>query len=99
MMNEIQLKQKIIQKLEAMGWERLAFLNSFIDGLDAYVRFQRASTADTFDADTFNTSKSESGERQTFVSSLKGKYAQVATSSDEFAGQKQAEINLEKRHG
>ncbi len=35
-MSETQLRQRIIQKLEGMGLETLAFLEQFIDSLTIY---------------------------------------------------------------
>ncbi|MEM8503460.1 MAG: hypothetical protein AAF716_09935 [Cyanobacteria bacterium P01_D01_bin.1] len=37
-------------------------------------------------------------DRRAFINSLRGKYAQVAISSDEFARKKQREIDRENRH-
>ncbi len=36
-MNEAQLKQNIIRKLEDMGQQKLTFLDSLIDNLDRYL--------------------------------------------------------------
>ena len=83
-MNEIQLKQKIIRKLETMDQERLAFLSSFIDSLDTDRQPHKRSTV----GETLNE-----GERRAFVNRLRGKYAHIATSSDEFARKEQAEID------
>ena len=92
-MNEIQLKQTIIKKLETMGSERLAFLNNFIDGLNTDAQAKRTDAASTADG-----AFSSDDQRRAFVSSLRGKYAHVATISDEFARRKQQEIDWENRH-
>ena len=88
-MSEMQLKQRIVQKLERMSQEKLAFLDHFIDSLDHYLPSQ-----------SFDTAREElsDDQRQEFIRSLRGKYATAATSSDEFARQKQEEIDWEDRH-
>ena len=82
-MSETQLRQRIIQKLEGMGQETLAFLEQFIDSLTIYRRSQRLTETPVDDE-----------QQRAFVASLRGKYADVATSSDEFARRKQAEIDF-----
>jgi hypothetical protein len=88
-MSELPIKQRIIEKLDGMGQETLAFLDRFIDNLDVYLQSQRS-----------NESKIpvDDGQRRLFVSHLRGKYAHVAPSSDEFSQQKQDEIDWENRH-
>ncbi|NEP19608.1 MAG: hypothetical protein F6J97_22410 [Leptolyngbya sp. SIO4C1] len=88
-MSETQLRQRIIQKLEGMGQETLAFLDRFIDSLYLYRRAQQLAEPET---------PAEDEQRRAFISSLRGKYAHVATSSDEFAHRKQAEIDWEDRN-
>ncbi|TVP70758.1 MAG: hypothetical protein EA342_00965 [Leptolyngbya sp. LCM1.Bin17] len=88
-MGEAQLKQRIIQKLEGMEQDSLAFLDRFIDSLAIYQRTQRLTESDAPVAHV---------EPDSFIRSLRGKYAHVATSSDEFARRKQKEIDWEDRH-
>ena len=88
-MNEIQLKQRIIQKLEGMGQETLAFLDRFIDNLNLYQKAQQSDESETPAADDYQRSA---------IGSLRGKYAHLTTSSEEFARRKQAEIDWEDRN-
>lgn len=83
-MSETQLKQKIIQKLEGMGQETLAFLDRFIDSLDVYLQSQKLTEPET---------PLEDEQRRAFISSLRGMAAQSKLSSDEFARRKQVEID------
>lgn len=86
-MSNTQLKQKIIQRLDRMEEDKLVLLDSFIDSLDAELVESQNSIREI----------SADEQRQVFVSSLKGKYAQAATSSDAFAQRKQEEIDREDR--
>jgi hypothetical protein len=88
-MSEAQLKQRIIQKLESMSQEKLAFVDRFIDSLDDCLRSQRLNQSEI---------PVDDDQKRLFVRSLRGKYAHAATSSDEFAQGKQEEIDWENRH-
>jgi hypothetical protein len=88
-MNETQLKQRIIQKLESMGQDTLAFLDRFIDSLTIYRQSQQT---------TISESSANEIQQQAFIRSLRGKYAHLAISSDEFARRKQEEIDWEDRN-
>ncbi len=88
-MSEVQLKQRIVQKLERMSQEKLAFLDNFIDSLDSYLQSQSIDTV---------REELSNDQRRQFIRSLRGKYARAATSSSEFAHRKQEEIDWEERH-
>ncbi|MBD1215675.1 MAG: hypothetical protein ACLBM4_16160 [Dolichospermum sp.] len=84
-MTQVELKQSIIQRLDRMQPEQLAFLVSFLDTFETYSQsvFQSQLTAE---------------KRHKLVKSLQGKYAYTSTSSDDFARRKQDEIDWEERN-
>jgi hypothetical protein len=87
-MNLLELKQEIIEKIKIMEDKKLAFLSSIIDSLDTYLESPNINNERVFSDE----------ERKEFIKSLKGKYAFVKTSSDEFATRKQEEIDWEERN-
>ena len=72
-----------------MGQETLVFLDRFIDSLNVYQQSQRLIES---------KAPVENEQQQALISNLRGKYAHVATSSDEFARRKQEEIDWEDRN-
>jgi len=70
-----------------MESDKLAFVAIFLDGLDIY-------------SDTKNQERVSSNieERKEAIKSLRGKYASSSISSEEFARQKQEEIDWEDRN-
>jgi hypothetical protein len=88
-MSEIQLKQKIIQKLEGMGQDTLVFLDRFIDNLDVYLRSQRSSEPEA---------PVDNEQRRVLIRNLRGMAVRSTLSSDDFAGRKQDEIDWEGRN-
>lgn len=88
-MNQLELKQEIIEKIKIMEHKKLAFLNTIIDSLDTYLESPNINNNERFFSGE---------EKKEFIKSLKGKYAFVKTSSDEFAIRKQEEIDWEERN-
>lgn len=88
-MDKLELRQKIIEKIKIMEDQKLIFLNTIIDSLDIYLD----------SPNIINNKRVFSGEeKKKFIKSLKGKYAFIKTSSDEFATRKQEEIDWEERN-
>jgi predicted transposase len=77
-MTQVELKQIIIQRLNRMQPEQLAFLVSFLDTFETY-------------SQSVSQSQLTAEKRHELVKSLQGKYAYTSTSSDDFAGRKQAD--------
>jgi hypothetical protein len=86
-MNQLELKQEIIEKIKIMEHKKLAFLNTIIDSLDIYLKSLNINNNERFFSGE---------EKKKFIKSLKGKYAFVKISSDEFAIRKQEEIDWEE---
>lgn len=84
-MTQAELKQSIIQRLDRMQPEQLAFLVSFLDSFETY-------------SQSVSQSQLTEEKRHELIKSLKGKYAYTSTSSDDFARRKQDEIDWEERN-
>ena len=82
-MTQAELKQSIIQRLDRMQPEQLAFLVSFLDTFETY-------------SQSVSQSQLTAEKRHELITSLKGKYAY--TSSDDFAQHKQDKIDWEERN-
>ncbi len=87
-MTHAEIKQRITNKLEALTKEQLTLIDNFLTNLSSCVQNQTASNL---------SSKSEQ-ERKEFIRSFRGKYAHIPTSSEDFAGRKQEEIDWENRN-
>jgi len=89
-MTRTELQQRIIQKLETMESDKLAFVTIFLDDLDIY--------SDTKNQGRVSSANSNIKEVKEAIKSLRGKYANSSVSSEEFARQKQEEIDWEDRN-
>lgn len=95
-MNETELKEKILQKIEGMEQDTLLFIDRFLDSFNAYRADQRSLPVIL---PFINGEPSSNGEqRKAIVSRLRGKYSHLELSSDEFARRKQEEIDWEDRN-
>jgi len=87
-MTRTELQQRIIQKLEAMESNKLAFLDSIIDGLNFYIQPQNFN---------FVSIKNDREKNNDLIKSLRGMASGSTLRSDEFARMKQEEIDWEDR--
>jgi hypothetical protein len=95
-MNETELKEKILQKIEGMEQDTLLFIDRFLDSFNAYRADQRSLPVIL---PFINGEPSSNGdERKAIVSRLRGMAAQSTLSSEQFALSKQAEIDWEDRN-
>lgn len=87
-MTNIELKQKINQKLNNLNAEELTLVDNLLSNLNSYFEANKSLLINN---------KSEE-ERKKLIHSLRGKYAHLLNSSEDFAKRKQEEIDWESRH-
>ena len=87
-MKSQEIKQQINQKLDNLTIEELTLVDSLLNNLNSYFNKKKS----------LKTNLQSTEKRKELIHSLRGKYAYISTSSEDFAKRKQEEIDWEERN-